>query len=200
MKCYTSNIKLATHHLDKIISDDKAKSSFVRGIRAALYNIDEWLTDHREIFYDDKQSDLVCKAIGNNIDPRDLNIEQEDQGFFQANANDRLWEKTVLPIRKVLLEIISGYVEQNKDKDRIFDNYIHHLSMGIIGSLIAEKNQCKKQQQQSESGWQYNKNIKNANPIDLKNSKKTSKKPKKSVSWVETVQKIPKEKAGKIPS
>jgi hypothetical protein len=201
MKCYTSKIKLETEDLNNILAkaDHKTKSTFVRGIKAALYNIDDWLTDHREIFYDEQKSDRACKAFGNNIDPRDPNIEQEDQNFFQANTENQLWGKTVLPIRNILSEIIRDYIGESRKKNRLMGDYIHHLSMGIMLGLIHEENKCKKQQQQSESSWQDKENISN-NPISNILSEATSK-PKKSVSWAETVQKIkiPKED-GKTPS
>jgi hypothetical protein len=192
MKCYTSKIELMTKDLSDILANaDKKKSIFINGIKAALYNIDDWLTNHREIFCDEKQISLFRRSIANNIDPRNLEIKQEYKDFFQTNMKDQLWEKTTLSIRNILSEIIRDYVGASKSKDGLMSDYIYHLSMGIRGAIIHEESKFKQQQQQSESSWQDQENIENSS---------TSKtlKPKKSVSWVETVRTIPKTDS-KIP-
>lgn len=184
MKCYTSNIKLDTDDFNEILANarHKEKLIFLNSIRAALYNIDEWLADHQRIFYDAKQNDLVCKAIGNNIDPKKLEqeIQKKYQDFFQANSN--LWQQVVLPIRNVLSEIIRDYVGIDKHKDTLMGDYIHYLSTRIMGALIREEREQKERRQQYQTSWQQKENI--------VSSSKTTFKPENRISWAEEVKKI----------
>jgi hypothetical protein len=173
-----------------LLKEIPGRAVLIEEVRGAACNLDSWLQNNIDIFYNEKKQfnqekfDLFRQTLVDNIYPRNPEIDQKNIDF-----GDQLWENTTLKIRLALSKIIEN-IETDKKKNENIGVFIHSIKNNIRVALIKEGDEYIKQQQQSESSWKDKKNItNNTNKIPNILSEQTSK-PKKSVSWAKTVQKI----------